>query len=95
VAVSSLCRQWPTPESPLGALRAEGAAPMLVVGGVDDPVAPYVGAQAVADQLGSASLISYQGPRHGGYGASECVTSAVDAYLLDGTVPEADTLCPA
>ncbi|WP_157970439.1 alpha/beta hydrolase [Nakamurella deserti] len=95
VALSSLCRQWPTPDSPLTTLRAEGAAPLLVIGGVDDPVAPYVGAEAVAGQLASASLVSYQGPRHGGYGTSDCVTSAVDAYLLDGTLPAADTLCPA
>ncbi len=95
VAVSSLCRQWPTPEAPLGVLNGQGAAPVLVVGGVDDPVAPYVGAQAVASQLASASLISYQGPTHGGYGRSSCVTQAVDAFLLDGATPAADTLCPA
>ena len=95
VAVASLCRQWPAPEAPLGALRGEGAAPVLVVGGVDDPVAPYPGVQAVAAQLQSATLLSYPGPEHGGYRRSPCVTDAVDGYLLDGTPPPDDTLCPA
>lgn len=95
VAVSSLCRQWPTPGSPLGVLRGEGAPPVLVIGGVDDPVAPYTGVRAVADQLSSAALLSYQGPEHGGYRHSTCVTTAVDAFLLDGTPPATDTLCPA
>ncbi|MEO5832653.1 MAG: alpha/beta hydrolase [Nakamurella sp.] len=95
VAVASLCRQWPTPDAPLAALRGEGAAPVLVVGGIDDPVAPGAGARAVAGQLASAQLISYPGPEHGGYRRSDCVTTAVDNYLLDGTLPAADTLCPA
>ena len=65
VAVASLCRQWPTPEAPLGVLRGQGAAPVLVVGGVDDPVAPYVGAQAVAiaARVGDADLLPGPHPR--------------------------------
>jgi hypothetical protein len=39
-------------------------------------------------------VISYQGVRHGGYGSSACVTEAADAYLLAGTPPAGDTLCP-
>lgn len=95
VAVTSLCRQWPTPDAPLAALSGTGAGPVLVVGGVDDPVAPGAGVRAVANQLTSAELISYQGPDHGGYRHNDCVTGAVNTYLLDGTMPAADTLCPA
>lgn len=95
VGVASLCRQWPSPEAPLSALRAPGAAPILVIGGVNDPVAPYLGTQAVAAQLTSATLISYLGLDHGGYEHSECISAAVDGYLLDGAIPAGATLCPA
>ncbi len=93
VAVTSLCRQWPTPDAALGKLRGAGAAPVLVVSGADDPVAPGAG-RAIAGQLASATLISYPGPEHGGYRRNDCVTAAVNAYLLDSTLPVDDTLCP-
>ena len=95
VGVSSLCRQWASPEAPIAAVHARGAAPLLVVGGVNDPAAPYGGVQTVASQLSSATLISYQGSDHGGYLRSSCISGAVDGFLLGGAMPAADTLCPA
>ena len=61
VAVAALCKLWPAPETPLGPLHGTGAPPVLVIGGVDDPVAPFTGVQAVAGQLGSAVLVNYSG----------------------------------
>jgi hypothetical protein len=89
-----LCGSWPAPESALGGVKANGAAPILVLGAVDDPVAPYEAVRALSGQLSSATLVSWQSGRHGSYPASACVASAVEGYLLQGQVPAVGTLCP-
>ena len=94
VGLVGLCSSWPAPEAALGAVKATGAAPILVVGAVDDPVAPYEAVRSLAGQLGSATLISWQSGQHGSYPDSPCVTAAVDAYLLSGELPAVGTLCP-
>ena len=93
VGLAALCRQWPSPEAPIGTLRAPLGAPVVVIGGVDDPAAPYGGVQKLVNQIGSAVLISYSGTAHTGYPRSNCVAGLVDRFLLDGTVPAAGTLC--
>lgn len=88
------CGSWPAPESALGAVKANGAAPILVLGAVNDPVAPYESVRALAGQLASATLVSWQSGTHGSYPASACATDAVDGYLLQGRLPAVGTLCP-
>ncbi len=95
VGLSSVCSAWPAAGSPLGALRAQGAAPMVVIGGVNDAVAPYVGVQSVVNQLASATLITYLSTDHGAYPRNPCIADQVNPYLLDGTRPTAGVLCPA
>ncbi|MFE8921597.1 alpha/beta hydrolase [Streptomyces rochei] len=91
------CRDWPvagqheTPE-----VSAPGAAPILVVGNTGDPATPYEGARRMADELGKdvGVVLTWKGEGHGAYGSgSDCVDSAVDAYLLKGTVPEDGKVC--
>jgi len=94
VGLVGLCSSWPAPEAALGAVKATGAPPILVVGAVQDPVAPYVAVRSLAGQLGSATLISWQSGHHGSYPDSGCVSTAVDAYLLSGQLPAVGTLCP-
>ncbi len=94
VGLVGICASWPAPEAALGAVKASGAAPILVTGSVADPLSPYEQVRSLAGQLGSARLISWQSGQHGSYPASPCVTTAVDAYLLDGTLPAVGTLCP-
>lgn len=89
-----LCGSWPAPESALGGVKANGAPPLLVIGAVDDPVAPYDQVRALSGQLSSAALVTWQSGRHGGYPASACVTAAVDDYLLRAQVPGVGVLCP-
>ncbi len=89
-----ICGSWPAPESALTALTATGAPPILVVGAVDDPVAPYSGVRSLTAQLDSATLLTWQSGTNGSYPTSSCVTAAVDAYLLKGTMPANGTLCP-
>lgn len=94
VGLAALCGSWPAPENALGAVKATGAAPILVVGAVNDPVAPYEAVRGLAGQLSSSTLLSWQSGRHGSYPASTCVSAAVDGYLLQGQLPAVGTLCP-
>ena len=89
-----LCASWPAPETALGAVTGTGAPPILVLGSVGDPVAPYEGVQSLAGQLASAGLVSWQSGEHGSYPGSPCVAGIVDAYLLNGTMPDVGALCP-
>lgn len=82
----------PSEEAPQ--IRAEGAAPILVVGTTRDPATPYEWAEALADQLDSGVLLSRDGDGHTAYNAgNECIDSAIEAYLLEGTVPDDGTSC--
>lgn len=94
IGLIGVCSSWPAPETALGPVTATGAAPILVLGGVDDPVSPYGEVRALTAQLDSATLLSWQSGTHGAYPTSSCITSAVDTYLLAGTVPAPGTLCP-
>ncbi|MFD7130115.1 alpha/beta hydrolase [Streptomyces sp. NPDC059894] len=91
------CHDWPVagqfddPE-----VSAPGAAPILLVGNTGDPATPYEGARKMADELGKdvGVLLTWKGEGHGAYGSgSDCVDSAVDGYLLNGTVPKDGTVC--
>ena len=89
------CRAWghngtrrPAP------IHAKGAAPILVVGVTGDPATPYAWSQAMADQLESGRLLTWEGNGHTAYGrADACIHSAVDEYLIGGTMPEPGLVC--
>ncbi len=75
-------------------IEAKGAAPILVVGTTRDPATPYRWAQALAHQLSSGRLLTYNGDGHTAYGrGSRCIDSAIDAYLLNGTPPPTGKRC--
>jgi pimeloyl-ACP methyl ester carboxylesterase len=68
--------------------------PILVVGVTNDPAAPYPGAVAMTEQLGNARLLTMDGDGHGATGGnSECIDSAVGAFLEDLVVPAQGTVC--
>ncbi len=89
------CAQWPVqPTDDAEPPVAEGAPPILVVGTTNDPATPYVWAQALADELPSGVLLTWEGQGHTAYGRSnECLAAAVDGFLLEGTVPDDGTRC--
>ncbi|MGA5288537.1 alpha/beta hydrolase [Streptomyces pseudogriseolus] len=94
---ASWCHDWPVPgqfETP--EVSAPGAAPILIVGNTGDPATPYEGARRMADELGKdvGVMLTWKGEGHGAYGSgSDCVDSTVNAYLLDGTVPQDGKVC--
>ncbi|MCB5169344.1 alpha/beta hydrolase [Streptomyces bambusae] len=83
---------WQTPD-----VSAAGSAPILVIGNTGDPATPYEGARRMVQKLGPGVGVelTYEGEGHGAYNSGDpCVQKAVDAYLLQGTVPPARQVCP-
>lgn len=93
--LDALCSNWPHPVADLPTeFDAEGAAPIIVIGTSNDPATPYANAVSLSKQLSSGVLISYEGEGHTIYAQGvACVDDAVDAYLLEGTVPAQDPQC--
>ncbi|WP_324612946.1 alpha/beta hydrolase [Agromyces kandeliae] len=89
------CAQWPAAsEVERAAITAEGAEPIMVIGTTGDPATPYQWAEALAAQLESGFLVSYDGEGHTAYRKSNaCIDDTVEDFLVDGTVPAADPQC--
>ncbi|MYW00582.1 alpha/beta hydrolase [Streptomyces sp. SID3343] len=89
------CTAWPVaPTGKPHEIKAEGADPILVVGTTRDPATPYAWAQALAGQLASGTLLTYDGDGHTAFGrGSNCIDRAVVDYLLQGTVPPNTKTC--
>ncbi|MGI5288324.1 alpha/beta hydrolase [Nonomuraea polychroma] len=92
-----LCRVWPANGSDQARhVNATGSAPIVVVGGKNDPATPYEWAPKLTAQLRTATLVTYMGEGHGAYlSGSKCVQGLVDAYLINGKVPQKGAACPA
>ncbi|WP_203136084.1 alpha/beta hydrolase [Microbacterium sp. JZ31] len=90
-----VCEVWPyEPTGERNQIAASGAAPIVVIGTTGDPATPYAWAQSLADQLSSGVMVTFEGEGHTAYnGQSACVDDAVDAFFLDGTVPEDGLVC--
>ena len=92
----ALCNGWPDSGHRVPtAVPAAGSAPIVVVGTVNDPATPYVNTAKLAGSLGVGVVLTWQGQGHTAYLKSDCIDQAVDAYLVEGTVPTAGTSCPA
>ncbi|MFF9590265.1 alpha/beta hydrolase [Streptomyces sp. NPDC014646] len=89
------CAHWPVrPTGTPHRIEAEGTAPIVVVGTTRDPATPYKWAESLADQLSSGTLLTYQGDGHTAYGrGSDCIDTAINTYLLDGTPPADGKRC--
>ncbi len=93
--MTTSCRAWKAKAAePAPEIRAEGAAPIIVVGTTRDPATPYEWSVTLADQLESGVLISREGDGHTGYDVgSQCVDLAVENYLIWGEVPQDGLEC--
>lgn len=89
-----ICTQWPVASAPPPPkVVARGAPPIVVVGTTGDPATPYEWAQAMAGQLDSGVLVTYEGEGHTAYDRSDCVRGLVDRYLSAGVVPPDGVRC--
>jgi len=88
------CAYWPAkPTGHAGPLTADGAPPILLVGGTNDPATPYAWAVAAHKQLSGSILVTRSGNGHGSYGVSICATIAEINYLLNLQLPAEGTVC--
>lgn len=89
------CNAWPyDAEDGPSTVDASGANPIVVVGTTGDPATPYDWSVALAEQLESGVLLSWEGQGHTAYGRSnDCIANAVDDYFIEGTVPKDGTRC--
>ncbi|WP_327353587.1 alpha/beta hydrolase [Streptomyces sp. NBC_01304] len=92
------CLDWPVEgERSTPDVSAEGASPILVIGNTGDPATPFEGSKRMARELGEGVGVhlTVRGEGHGTYGVNGCATKKVDAFLLDGKVPEHGATCDA
>ena len=82
------------PVEPIDKLAYAGSAPIVVVGGKNDPATPIRWAKKMTKDLGSsATMVTYTGEGHGQLLASKCVT-AIEGSLLAGLKsPPVATVC--
>ncbi|MBL3700607.1 alpha/beta hydrolase [Leucobacter luti] len=86
------------PESGLDITESFDAAeadPILVIGITGDHATPYQYAQELVTELGNATLLTLDGQGHAASYSdrSSCIDDAVTAYLVDGDLPKAGTIC--
>jgi pimeloyl-ACP methyl ester carboxylesterase len=76
-----------------GPFNRRTSAPVLFVGNDWDPATSYRQAVSAAQLLPGSRLLSSDNWGHTAYGTSTCVTTAVDRYLLVGTLPVTGARC--
>ena len=75
-------------------ISGEGSPDVLVTGNYDDFATPYPWAEALASQLDNGHLLSVNAPIHGSL-RNSCAGSSINDFLMDGTLPRTDRVCPA
>ena len=87
------CRGWGhRGTTPPQETRAEGSAPILVIGITGDIQTPYSWSQSLAGQLDNGHLFTVQGYGHGTFA---CARPAAIDFLVNGTVPADGATCTA
>lgn len=89
------CAFWRVPPvEKVHPVHAPNAPPILVIGTTRDPATPYVWAKALAKQLGSGVLLTFNGDGHTAYlRHNGCVDTAVYNYVENLQPPKVGTTC--
>jgi pimeloyl-ACP methyl ester carboxylesterase len=87
------CALWPVKPATKIDVTGKGAGPIVVVGTTGDPATPLESTRKMAAALEQGVLLIVEANQHTGYGANDCITNAVDLYLIDLTVPVSETTC--
>ncbi|GAB2636380.1 alpha/beta hydrolase [Gordonia jinhuaensis] len=92
--VKDECAFWPVPPtSQPHRVSAPGLPTTVVVSTTNDPATPYAAGQSLAAQM-DARLITVTGTQHtASYDGNACVDRAVDAYLVNLTLPPENLRC--
>lgn len=91
------CSNWPvTAAGPVRVKVAKIIPPILIVSRTHDPATPVQWAKNLEQEVPNSRLITWESQGHTGYHqGSSCIDSAVDTYLLQGTLPAENTQCPS
>jgi len=88
------CAGWPETAEPLPPITSVDVAnPIVVIGTDGDPATPGFLAPRMADALGDAVSIRWEGAGHTAFLHSECVDAMVVDYLIDLIVPTDRARC--
>ncbi|MDH6699782.1 alpha/beta hydrolase [Streptomyces griseoviridis] len=91
------CAYWPAPrQRPLDVRTGPGELPpTLILAAERDAAAPYQGALELQRRLSGAALVTERDAGTHGIagGPNQCVNGYLDAYLLEGRVPERRAAC--
>ena len=87
------CALWPVEPATKIDVTGKGAGPIVVIGTSGDPATPLASTRKMAAALEQGVLLVVEANQHTGYGANECINTAVDSYLINLTVPVNDTIC--
>ena len=92
-AMEAYCRGWGhRGTTPPQETRAEGSAPILIVGTTGDSRTLYSWARSLAGQLDNGHLFTVKGYGHGNL---SCAATAAFDFLVNGTVPADGATCTA
>lgn len=81
-------------DPPIIELNYRGTAPIVVVGGKNDPATPFRWAKEMASKLGEARLVTYTGEGHGVLLSSKCVDAiARRLFSAKAELPKDGTIC--
>jgi hypothetical protein len=83
-----------TPDAEAVEIVYTGDAPVVVVGGENDPATPIRWAKEMTASMGgNARLVTYTGEGHGFVLAAQCVNEVEGAVLASLELPDEDTQC--
>ena len=75
-------------------VKFSGTAPIVVVGGKNDPATPFRWAEEMTDNMGdSAVLVTYTGEGHGQVSESRCVAKIAGLVFTKKQAPKKGTVC--
>ena len=87
------CALWPVKPAVKVGVTGKGGGPIVVIGTTGDPATPLASTRKMAAALEQGILLIVEANQHTGYGANDCINTAVDSYLIDLTVPVSETTC--
>ena len=93
LAAPSDCRVY-MDVMPIASVEYTGAAPVLIIGGENDPATPMRWSTKMRAQMGpNAALLTYSGEGHGQVLESKCVSVAASAVLTTNELPADGSKC--
>ncbi|MDO8731338.1 MAG: alpha/beta hydrolase [Actinomycetota bacterium] len=89
------CANWPAKGTgPAKNVNIQGTAPILIVSTTNDPATPAMWGTELSKQIAGSGQLMWDAYNHTAYEqGSLCIDEAVDAYLLQGTMPSANAVC--